>query len=209
MNLSKIFSTTAALGALVFSMNSSAIPISLTVNAGVDTYTVSGNDGLAFVAGSLIAVPLEGWALETNTVFAGDLADPYIFSLNTSATQNVLVPATTLTVTAIASGFTDLESFSAHFTSIGANTSDIDYSIDGGASWIDLAAWNSAINANSNNLYNLGVPSGAFDLRITQVFTTNGTGVASAVGVPEPSIIALFGLGFVGLGIASRRRRSK
>lgn len=47
---------------------------------------------------------------------------------------------------------------------------------------------------------------------ISATFEMSGNGAASAdmwLNVPEPSVIALFGLGLVGLGFAGRRRQSK
>jgi hypothetical protein len=39
-------------------------------------------------------------------------------------------------------------------------------------------------------------------------FSRSSSGAGGSTGVPEPGTLALFGLGFLGLGLARRRRRS-
>jgi hypothetical protein len=83
---------------------------------------------------------------------------------------------------------------------------DIDYSIDGGSNWLILSDYNANIGRSSKNVRFGEVPLVDYDLRITQYFTST-SGSFTSVSVLEPSIIALLGLGLVGMGVVTRRRQ--
>jgi hypothetical protein len=208
MELSKIISTSVAIGALAFASFSYAIPISLNVNSGVTDVNLSGTDIVSYVSP---AGAFAGWAVDVNIALAGDLAvAPDIFSLNTTAVRYASGPD--LTITAIAEGFTDLGTMSAHFASIGAdNTVSIDYklSADLTNTWLSVANYNASTGATALNVGFGAAPSTSYDLRIQQIFAATTSGSSSSVAVPEPSIIALFGLGLVGMGVATRRKQKQ
>jgi hypothetical protein len=208
MELSKIISTSVAIGTLAFASFSYAIPIELTISSGTSTHTVNNDDYVTFDSTTDGAV--DGWLIETNTSMAGIFSvAPDIFSLTTSATQ-AIGASDTLTVTATATGFTNLGTMAGTFASIsGNNIVNIDYSIDGGTNWLSLANYN--VSTGDTALYaEFGAaPLGDYDLRIEQIFTQGDSGALATVSVPEPSIVALFGLGLVGMGVATRRKQKQ
>jgi hypothetical protein len=206
MELSKIISTSVAIGALAFASFSYAIPISLNVNSGVTDVNLSGTDIISYVSP---AGAFAGWAVDVNIALAGDLAVvPDIFSLNTTAVRYAAGPD--LTITAIAEGFTDLGTMSAHFASIGKDNSvSIDYKLSADSTWLSVANYNVLAGASAQNVLFGAAPLSSYDLRIQQVFTTGTGGASASVSIPEPSIIALFGLGLVGMGVATRRKQKQ
>ncbi len=212
MKLSQILSTAVALSALTFANLSSAIPITLSVSTsgGYSTSQTTTNGHANFFSTSIL-----GWLIDFNVALAGNAAtSPDIFSLNTTATKASIfdptAPSTDLTITAIATGFTNLGTLGGHFASIGPdNTSAIDYSIDGGTNWLSLASYNTGVGATAMNVVFGAAPLVSYDLRITQFFTAGSSGSVTSVSVsvPEPSIVALLGLGLIGMGVATRRKK--
>jgi hypothetical protein len=205
MKFSKILSTSVAIGTLAFASFSYAIPISLNINSGASDVNVYGTDIVSYVSPT---GAFAGWAIDVNVALAGDLAvSPDIFSLNTTA---VRTGGPALTITAIAEGFTDLGTMSARFASIGAdNTVSIDYKMSADSTWLSLANYNILAGASAQNVLFGGAPLSSYDLRIQQVFTTGTGGASASVTIPEPSIVALLGLGLVGMGVATRRKQKQ
>jgi hypothetical protein len=204
MKLYKIVSTSVALAALAFSNLSFAVPITLIIDNGTTSKTISNNGS---VNSYLTDVDVDGWDRIFNNVSA-DNDEPFIFNLYTFAEKS---PKGTsdLIITAIAKKFTGgtKGTLSSHFTSSNSNYSvDIDYSIDDGSSWLTLSDYNASGFASSKNVRFGEVPLFNYDLRITQYFTSTG-GSFTSVSVPEPSIIALLGLGLVSMGVVTRRRQ--
>jgi hypothetical protein len=206
MELSKIISTSVAIGALAFASFSYAIPISLNISSGASNFTENGTNYVQFDSDDDGTV--NGWNVVVSTALAGDWAIvPDIFSLSTLASKN---GGSDLTVTATATGFTDLGNMSARFASIGAdNTVSIDYKLSADSAWLSLANYNISAGASALNVGFGAAPLTSYDLRIQQIFTTGTGGASASVAVPEPSIIALFGLGLVGMGVATRRKQKQ
>jgi hypothetical protein len=205
MELSKIISTSVAIGALAFASFSYAIPISLNVSSGATSVNKYGTDIISYASP---VGAFAGWTIDVNIALAGDLAvAPDIFSLNTTAVRS---GGPALTITAIAEGFTDLGTMSARFASIGAdNTVSIDYKLSADSTWLSVANYNLLAGASAQNVLFGAAPLSSYDLRIQQVFTTGTGGASASVSIPEPSIIALFGLGLVGMGVATRRKQKQ
>jgi hypothetical protein len=208
MDLSKIISTSVAIGTLAFASFSYAIPISLNISSGSTDIDVIGVDAVYF--SSVNDGVVDGWDVDINIALAGNAAiAPDIFSLNTSATQTPGA-SNTLTITAIATGFTELGTLAGNFSSIsGNNIVNIDYSIDSGANWMSLANWDALTGDTAASVLFGGAPLVSYDLRIEQVFTQGDSGALASVSVPEPSIVALLGLGLVGMGVATRRKQKQ
>jgi hypothetical protein len=210
MELSKIISTSVAIGALAFASFSYATLIELNIKSGTTDIDISAPNAVGFstFSGTLV----DGWTVNTNTALAGSYAlAPDIFSLSTTASQT---PGSNLdlTITAIATNFTDPGNMSAHFAAIGAdNTVSIDYklSADITNTWLSVANYNASTGATALNVGFGAAPLTSYDLRIQQIFSATTNGSSASVAVPEPSIIALFGLGLVGMGVATRRKQKQ
>jgi hypothetical protein len=205
MTLSKILSTSVAIGTLAFGSFSYAIPISLNISSGGTDIDIFGVDIVTF--SSVYDNVVDGWDVDINIALAGNSAvAPNIFSLNTTAVKDV---GSDLIITAIATGFTDLGTMSAHFASIGANNIvNIDYTIDSGTNWLSVADYNTLTNATAANV-RFGAAPASYDLRIEQVFTNGAAGAVASVSIAEPSVVALLGLGLVGMGVATRRKQKQ
>jgi hypothetical protein len=205
MKFSKILSTSVAIGTLTFASFSYAIPLTLNINSGATDITVIGTDSALF--SSFYDGMVDGWDVDINIALAGNSAvAPDIFSLNTTA---VKAGTNDLTITAIGTGFTDLGTLSGNFSSISlGNTVSIDYSLDG-ITWLSLANYDALVGDTDANVIFGSAPSVSYDLRIQKVLTNGESGALASVSVPEPSIVALFALGLVGMGVATRRKQKQ
>jgi hypothetical protein len=203
MKLYKIVSTSVALVALAFSNLSFAVPITLVIESGTTSKTISDNG-----SGNSYLTNFDGWAIFNNVSAGND--EPFIFNLYTFA-EKAQNGTSDLTITAIAKNFTGGRkgTLSSHFSSMNSKDSvKIDYSDDDGSSWLTLSDYNASGLASSKNVSFGEVPLVDYDLRITQYFTSTSSS-STSVSVPEPSIIALLGLGLVGMGVVTRRRQMR
>lgn len=220
MKLSKILTTSVALAALSFATASSALYIDFTSGGASTTVTDNGaGDGSGFNNIITFNETVGDWDVVSGLSF--NKAGPgEIFYLNTSAVDlNIpaasLVTATDdLVVTAYAMGLTDkgsLASFNSFVNLTGSASTVLSISMDNGANWDVLSSYTAADPSGHGDFFNLASLDGSvFDLKITQTFQAGSNGGAiTTVNVPEPSIIALMGLGLVGMGMASRRKQKK
>jgi hypothetical protein len=218
MELSKIITTSVAIGTLAFAANSFAVPTFFSGQA--DTGAESLNLTDLYSGGSADSFSV------TKDLFTGsDAFGIYEFT----DVAGLITVTDTLEVLNLASAgfdvFGDPENkVNVTFDQItGLATNDltnIGATID---SSFGMYAVFSGVMVYSHEYLNIGgadlvgifnISSISPDLNFMTTFENDGIDVALKVGIndtriPEPSIIALFGLGLVGMGVATRRKQKQ
>jgi hypothetical protein len=218
MELSKIISTSVAIGALAFAANSFAVPTFFSGQA--DTGAESLNLTDLYSGGSADSFSV------TNDIFTG--SDAFGIYEFTDAAGIITLGATLEVLNALS------------FTSGGVfgpiNLVNVSFDQNTGLATNDLTSISALID-NTFGVYalfgttmvyshaslNIGSADlvGIFDISSSNqgvdfmaTFDNNGVDAAlkvaiNDVAIPEPSIIALFGLGLVGMGVATRRKQKQ
>lgn len=205
--------------ALAFSGASLALPFTLTIDdtstSGVDvTLTDTSNTGFLSY-NSMIDGAISDWTVVmssavSNPTVSASQNEGKVFGVNTLdiAAGN----GGALVITAIDYGFTDYGNLTAIATGqqVGG-TVNTTASVNFGAGWVEIGSFDiGALTSESSYLSQTAVAP--YDLKIVTSITLavgGSTFLDTTINVPEPSVIALFGLGLIGIGFAGRRRQSK
>ncbi len=229
MKLSQILSTSVALGALTFAASSFAVPqfaISFddTSTGALGSQELVINDETA--ADGLNGTPgvVSGFYstsdLEISSALSTIISDP--FSLHLNGTLSTLTHEGGEVT--IGASVTDMWQDNNWTFSIGGAAADdvsavayIDYNnvlfgegvLIGSIELVDVGG--GAFSFNSSQLaLDPQLFTGEYSLSIFATLTHDGKSTSSfdaAINVPEPSIIALMGLGLIGMGVATRRKQ--
>jgi hypothetical protein len=219
MELSKIISTSVAIGTLAFAANSFAVPTYLHGQA--DTGAESLNLTDLYSGGSA-----DSFAVTNNLFSVSDAFGIYEFTdvggtINLGATLEVL---SANTVTPIGYSGPSVNQVNVTFdqntgyatndstlaTALIDNTFGV-YALFGTTMVYSHASLNLG-GADLVGIFDISAPFPGLDFEAT--FDNNGVEAAlkvaiNDVAIPEPSIIALFGLGLVGAGVATRRKQKQ
>jgi hypothetical protein len=218
MELSKIISTSVAIGTLAFAANSFAVPTHMYGQA--DTGAESLNLTDLYSGGSA-----DSFAVTNDIFFGSDAFGIYEFTdaggiITAGATLEVL-NASTLTpgyggsnVNQVNVSFDQNTGYatndSTFATALIDNTFGV-YALFG----TTMVYSHASLNIGSVDLVGIfDISSSNQGVDFMATFDNNGVDAAlkvaiNDVAIPEPSIIALFGLGLVGAGVATRRKQKQ
>jgi hypothetical protein len=218
MELSKIISTSVAIGTLAFAANSFAVPTHMYGQA--DTGAESLNLTDLYSGGSADSFSV------TDDIFAGsDAFGIYEFTdaagvISLGASLEVLnqfTPTTPIFGSPVNKVNVTFDQFTGLATNVKTGlTAAIDSSFGLYAVFGVTTVYSHAfLNISGDDLVGLfNVSNISPDLSFIATFENDGIDAALTVGIndvaiPEPSIIALFGLGLVGMGVATRRKQKQ
>jgi hypothetical protein len=218
MELSKIITTSVAIGTLAFAANSFAVPTFLLGQAetGAESLNLtdlySGGSADSFSVTNDLFTGLDAFGIYEFTDAAGIITLGATLEVldSSSVTMDIItgLPVNKVNVTFDQNtGFATnqfsnatalIDSSFGLYAVFGANTVYSHTFLNGGADLVGI----------------FNVSSISADLSFMATFDNGGAEAALKVGIndtsiPEPSIIALFGLGLVGMGVATRRKQKQ